>query len=69
MLNHNNSHSSAFTHDAVGIMQGKPMDTWVELGGTERGRLHVVAEVVPGRASKAQPPWAAESVLLPCARG
>jgi len=29
------------------------MDVWMELGGTARGRLHVVAEVVPGRAGAA----------------
>jgi len=31
------------------IYEGRAMEAWVELGGTPHGRLHVVAEIVPGR--------------------
>uniref|UniRef100_A0A7S1T598 C2 domain-containing protein n=1 Tax=Tetraselmis chuii TaxID=63592 RepID=A0A7S1T598_9CHLO len=30
------------------IFEGEQYDSWIELGGTPRGRLHVVADIIPG---------------------
>jgi len=36
------------------IYEGQQYDSWIELGGTPRGRLHVVADIVPGLPSSEQ---------------